>query len=91
MLMTALRKGQHSSSLMSFYNLSRSCLVKSETYFDAFDRAFAHVFHGVEGELSVPDELMQWLEDPKNFRELTEEERARLDTIEKILGITPSP
>jgi uncharacterized protein with von Willebrand factor type A (vWA) domain len=81
MLMTALGKGQHSSSLMSFYNLARSCLVKSETYFDAFDRAFAHVFHGVEGELSVPDELLKWLEDPKNFRELTDEERAALELL----------
>jgi len=81
MLMTALAKGQHSSSLMSFYNLSRSCLVKSETYFDAFDRAFAHVFHGVEGELSIPDELLRWLEDPKNFKELTDEERAALEML----------
>jgi len=82
MLMTALTKGQHSSSLMSFYNLSRSCLVKSETYFDAFDRAFASVFRGVEGELSVPDELLEWLDDPKNFRELTEEERAALELLD---------
>jgi uncharacterized protein with von Willebrand factor type A (vWA) domain len=81
MLMTALAKGQHSSSLMSFYNLARSCLVKSETYFDAFDRVFARVFHGVEGELSVPDELLAWLEDPRNFRELTEEERAALELL----------
>ena len=50
MLMTALEKGQHSSSLMSFYNLARSCLVKSETYFDSFDRVFAEVFRGVEGQ-----------------------------------------
>jgi uncharacterized protein with von Willebrand factor type A (vWA) domain len=81
MLMEALKKGQHSSSLLSFYHLARSCLVKSETYFDAYDRVFAHVFHGVEGELSVPDELLKWLEDPKNFRELTEEERAALELL----------
>ena len=67
MLMRALSMGQHSSSLMSFYNLARACLVKSEAYFDSFDRVFARVFHGIEGELSVSDELMKWLEDPKNF------------------------
>jgi len=81
MLMTALEKGQHSSSLLSFYNLARSCLVKSETYFDAFDRVFAHAFRGVEGALSVPDELLEWLNDPKNFRDLTEEERAALELL----------
>jgi uncharacterized protein with von Willebrand factor type A (vWA) domain len=81
MLMQALKMGQHSSSLMSFYNLSRACLVKSETYFDGFDRAFAHVFEGVEGELNVTDELMAWLNDPKEFKELTEEERATLEML----------
>ena len=29
MLMQALSMGQHTSSLMSFYNLARACLVKS--------------------------------------------------------------
>ena len=81
MLMRALAMGQHSSSLMSFYNLSRACLVKSETYFDSFDRVFARVFHGVEGEFSVSDELMRWLEDPKNFQELTDEQREALEML----------
>ena len=30
---------------------ARACLVKSETYFDAYDRVFARVFKGVEGAL----------------------------------------
>jgi hypothetical protein len=81
MLMRALSMGQHTSSLMSFYNLARACLVKSETYFDSFDRVFARVFHGVEGELSVSDELLKWLEDPKNFEGLTDEERAALELL----------
>ena len=81
MLMTALEKGQHSSSLLSFYNLARSCLVKSETYFDSFDRVFAEVFRGVEGQFSVSDELLEWLKDPKNFKELTDEERAALEIL----------
>ena len=49
MLMRALAMGQHGSSLDGFYHVSRACLVKSETYFDAFDRVFARVFRGVEG------------------------------------------
>ena len=75
MLMTALERGLHGSNLLSFYHLSRATLVKSETYFDAFDRVFAKVFHGVEGELNLNDELEQWLNDPKQFDGLTDEQR----------------
>jgi uncharacterized protein with von Willebrand factor type A (vWA) domain len=82
MLMDALGKGLHGSDLMSFYNISRACLIKSETYFDHFDRVFARVFHGVEGELSVSDELMDWLSDPKNFDGLTDEQRAALEELD---------
>lgn len=82
MFMTVLERGLHDSSLLGFYNLARATLVKSETYFDAFDRVFARVFHGVEGELSVPDELMEWLSDPKNFQELTEEQRKMLEELD---------
>ena len=83
MLMRALAMGQHGSSLDGFYHVSRACLVKSETYFDAFDRVFARIFRGVEGELSVTDELLQWLSDPKNFQELTDEQRAMLEELSR--------
>lgn len=82
MLMDALEKGLHGSNLLRFYNLSRACLVKSETYYDAFDRVFAHVFKGVEGELSIEDEVLEWLQDPKNFQELTDEQRAMLEHLD---------
>jgi uncharacterized protein with von Willebrand factor type A (vWA) domain len=73
LLMEALAKHQHGSSLLRFYHLSRACLVKSESYFDAFDRVFARVFEGVEGELDITDEVLAWLNDPKNFKELSDE------------------
>jgi hypothetical protein len=82
MFMTVLEQGHHDSSLLSFYNLARATLVKSETYFDAFDRVFARVFHGVEGELSVSDELMEWLSDPQNFQELTDEQRRMIEELD---------
>jgi hypothetical protein len=82
MFMTVLERGMHDCSLLSFYNLARATLIKSETYFDAFDRVFARVFHGVEGELSVSDDLMEWLNDPKNFEELTEEQRRMLEHLD---------
>ena len=81
LLLTAMRKGLHGSSLSRFYNLSRCVLVKSETYFDAFDRAFLKVFEGVEGSLDIEDALLEWLKDPKNFRPLTDEERALLERL----------
>ncbi len=79
MLMEAVKKGLHGSSLRRFYNLSRALLVKSETYFDAFDRVFLHVFEGVEGELAIEEEVLDWLRDPKNFQELTEEQKQALE------------
>lgn len=82
MLMTALEKNLHQSDLLVFYDLSKSLLVKSETYFDAFDRVFARVFHGVEGALEVSDELLDWLNDPKHFDGLTEEQRKALEELD---------
>jgi uncharacterized protein with von Willebrand factor type A (vWA) domain len=77
----ALEKGLHGSNLHRFYHLARACLVKSETYFDGFDRAFLKVFEGVEGELDIEDELLEWLADPKNFQGLSEEQRAMLERL----------
>ena len=82
MFMTVLEKGLHDSTLLSFYNLARACLVKSETYFDAFDRVFARVFEGVEGEMTVNDELEQWLSEAQEFKELTDEQRQMLEELD---------
>ena len=81
-LVEGLELGLHGSSLGRFYNLSRACLVKNEVYFDAFDRVFARVFKGVEGSLdSITEEVLNWLEDPANFPELSQEE---LDALERL-------
>jgi uncharacterized protein with von Willebrand factor type A (vWA) domain len=80
-LMEALGMGLHGSSLQRFYHLSRACLVKSETYFDAFDRAFLRVFQGVEGALDIEPEVLDWLKDPKSFETLTDEQRAMIERL----------
>ena len=82
-LLEALEKGLHGSSLLRFYHLARCCLVKSETYFDAFDRVFARVFEGVEGEFGddVTEKVLEWLRDPKNFDALTPEQLAELERL----------
>lgn len=79
----ALEAGLHGSSLLRFYHLGRACLVKSETYFDAYDRVFARVFKGVEGQLGadVTEQVIEWLRDAKNLPELTPEQWAALERL----------
>lgn len=80
--MEALRKGLHGCNLLRFYHLARSCLVKSEAFYDAFDRVFLKVFKGVEGSLDdITDSVLDWLKDPKNFPELTPEQLAELERL----------
>jgi len=79
----ALEGGLHGSSLLRFYHLGRACLVKSETYFDAYDRVFGRVFKGVEGARDdVTEQVMEWLRDPKNFPNLSPEDLAKLQHLD---------
>lgn len=81
--LTALEKGLHGSSLLRFYHLGRACLIKSETYFDAYDKVFARVFKGVEGAFGdeATERVLDWLRDPKNFPNLSPEELAELERL----------
>lgn len=82
-LLQALEQGLHGSSLTRFYHLARACLIKSEAYFDAYDRVFLRVFRGVEGAFGEPEmkKLLDWLSDPKNLPELTPEQWAELERL----------
>jgi len=72
----ALRMGLI-QSLDDFYMASRAILVKSERYFDTFDRVFAHYFEGadlpdmegVDLEEAARAMLEEWLKDPKALAE----------------------
>ena len=79
----ALEMGLHGSSLLRFYHLGRACLIKSETYFDAYDRVFAKVFKGVEGELGddTVQKVLDWLANAKDLPELTPEQLAELERL----------
>jgi len=78
----ALELGLHGSSLLRFYHLGRACLVKSEAYFDGYDRAFLQVFHGVEtADDETTERLLEWLRDPKALPELTPEQLAELERL----------
>ena len=58
--------------LEDFYTAARAILVKSERYFDIYDRVFAHFFHGAELpdfkgmdlDQLARDLLQEWLNDP---------------------------
>ncbi len=66
------------NSLEDFYIAARAVMIKSERYFDLYDRLFAHHFQGAE--LKLPEEqeledlvkqlLQDWLKDPKELAEL---------------------
>ncbi|MHC1591923.1 MAG: vWA domain-containing protein [Candidatus Helarchaeales archaeon] len=72
--MEALSKGLHNCNFDDFYFLSRALLVKNECHFDAFDQCFAHYFKDVELTLTIDEEVLKWLEDPRNQKYLTPEE-----------------
>ena len=80
-LLEALRRDVIGPSIDEFYYLSRATLVKDETQFDKFDRAFGEYFKGVTTHLDfakeIPDEwFKQVLE-----RAFTPEEIAKLEKL----------
>ena len=81
-LMRALAIGYSRADLHVFYNLARCLMVKREADFDNYDRAFASFFMGVENHFDMSDELLEWLSNPKLPRELTDEERAKLQALD---------
>src|SRR3954470_868576 len=79
-LAKALERGLHDSSLDGFYNVARALLVHSEAHLDAFDQAFAEHFKGVEAKaLEIHEQLLDWLKEAKERRELSEDEKALLE------------
>jgi uncharacterized protein len=79
----ALKAGLHDSSLDGFYHVARALLVHSEAHLDAFDQAFLAHFKGVESAgLELTRELLEWLRDARERRELTPEEQALLDSLD---------
>ncbi|QBB72481.1 VWA domain-containing protein [Pseudolysobacter antarcticus] len=81
-LLEALQAGLAALSLDEFYLLARTCLIKDETRYDRYDRAFSTFFQGI-GEISleqfgdVPDE---WLRRHADLL-LSDEEKARIEAL----------
>ena len=78
-LLGALRAGHARLSLEEFHALARTCLVKDESKYDLYDRAFAAYFNAIEGvagglDADVP---LEWLRQQSELL-LTEEEKAAI-------------
>ena len=83
------------NSVNDFYTSARTVLVKSERYFDLYDRLFAHYFEGTEFEPPDSYELSQvaralleeWLKAPEMLADalgVDEDELARLSPDELL-------
>ncbi|MEL7062063.1 MAG: VWA domain-containing protein [Acidobacteriota bacterium] len=81
-LVRAMAEGHSRADLSHFYHLARALLVKRETHYDLYDRAFAEYFRDVDGRFDVTDELLAWLENATLPRALSDEERAALEAMD---------
>jgi uncharacterized protein with von Willebrand factor type A (vWA) domain len=80
-LQQALKSGLV-TSLNDFYTAARTILVKSERYFDIYDKVFAYHFHGAE----LPD--FHGIDLDAAARELLEEWLKSPDALAEALGIS---
>jgi uncharacterized protein with von Willebrand factor type A (vWA) domain len=76
-LMEALCAGHARADLNTFYHLARCLLVKRESEYDAYDRAFASFFGGIEAMPDVSKELLEWLEKPI-LPKISDEDRKKM-------------
>jgi len=80
-LLEALKKGVIGPSIDEFYFLSRATLVKDESQFDRFDRAFGAFFHGVQTTLDLAREIPDAWFRRSLARDFSPEELARLEKL----------
>jgi hypothetical protein len=80
-LLRAIEQRVCGCSIDDFFHLSRACLVKDESLYDRFDRAFGAYFRGVEAipglEAQIPEDWLRLLVK----RHLTPEEKAKLEKL----------
>ncbi|RRS03146.1 hypothetical protein EIP75_16785 [Aquabacterium soli] len=80
-LLEAIKAGLIGPSMEEFYHLARMSLVKNETHFDKFDRAFSTYFGGKIAAVDLTKEIpLEWLRKQLE-RELSAEERAAIEAM----------
>src|SRR5660398_264521 len=77
-LIEALSLGMAQSSLLDFYSLARSILVKSEAYYDQYDQAFGEAFGGLKTPAKIAEGGGEGLADPLEAESMGADENARL-------------
>jgi uncharacterized protein with von Willebrand factor type A (vWA) domain len=81
MLIEGMQKGVVGASIDDFYYFARTCLVKDETNFDKFDRAFGEYFKGVEAIMGVEADIpLEWLRKQAELN-LSPEEKAKIEAM----------
>jgi len=81
MLIEGMQKGVVGASIDDFYYFSRTCLVKDESNFDKFDRAFGEYFNGVEAIMGVEADIpLEWLRKQAELN-LSPEEKAKIEAM----------
>ncbi len=76
--MKALDKGFHNNSLIDFYYLARSTLIKSESFYDQFDIAFKTYFENLNLDRIEVDKVMKWLADAIENKEISQEQLKKI-------------
>src|SRR5690554_3975690 len=82
-LLQGLQAGLAFASVDDFYRLSRMIMVKDESHFDRFDKAFAAFYEGLD---ALPDPFAgkaippEWL-DAEFYKHLSEEEKAAIEAL----------
>src|SRR5215813_3861265 len=80
-LLEAMDKGVIGPSVDDFYYLSRATLVKDESNYDKFDRAFAEFWHGVETIPGIESQIpLEWLLKQVELS-LTDEEKKQIQAL----------
>ncbi len=68
-LQEALDKGLDGQSLLDFYYVARSVLVKDVKFYDQFDQAFAFYFKDKSVPEKVRQQILDWLNNPRMKRD----------------------
>lgn len=82
-LLQGLQAGLACADMDDFYRLARMIMVKDESHFDRFDKAFAAFHEGLE---NMPDPFAgqaippEWL-DAEFYKHLSEEEKAAIESL----------
>ena len=88
-LLEGMSLGLQHASLTGFYQLCRAVLIKTEAEYDKFDKVFLEYFDGIPFDEELPEELLDWLNNPqqvmKDFKAFLQAQGYDQKSIDEIL------